>query len=233
MASDDEDWPAQIHSYVVPPQHLGPDLHGLRQLMDGGRASPPRAPAPAPTRSPVARVAYPAPPFDADVHEFSLASAADAVAFVQTGPQGVSWNHKNSVAHKQTATAPYTSTEIYVCAHAGQPRDRRDPNLDPSKRRRRRASLKCGCTAKISVYVPRDAAAAAKVRWQWRHTHLLHARESVADVVAEIGRLGTAVAAPLPPAPPEPERDTVARLVRWRDTLAAAAARRAELFSRD
>ncbi|WFD36333.1 hypothetical protein MCUN1_003212 [Malassezia cuniculi] len=39
----------------------------------------------------------------------------------------------------------------FVCDHAGKPRDRRDPNLEPTKRRSRRQSIKIGCPASFTA----------------------------------------------------------------------------------
>lgn len=40
----------------------------------------------------------------------------------------------------------------YECDHAGQPRDRRNPDLSPSKKRKMKKSIKVGCNAKIEIY---------------------------------------------------------------------------------
>ncbi|WFD18085.1 hypothetical protein MCAP1_000297 [Malassezia caprae] len=45
----------------------------------------------------------------------------------------------------------YAWRKHYVCDHSGKPRDRRDPNLAPGKRRSRRASIKIGCPASFTA----------------------------------------------------------------------------------
>ncbi|KAK9377256.1 uncharacterized protein V1513DRAFT_437853 [Lipomyces chichibuensis] len=60
----------------------------------------------------------------------------------------------------------YEWTQVYVCAHAGAKRDRRDPN----KRRRQtnKKSIKCGCKARITAGKVIDADSVV-VRWSWEH----------------------------------------------------------------
>ena len=56
----------------------------------------------------------------------------------------------------------------YECDHAGTPRDRRNADLSPRKRRNREASIKCGCTAKI--YACQSVGAdKVEVRYHWEH----------------------------------------------------------------
>ncbi|WFD25494.1 hypothetical protein MNAN1_000454 [Malassezia nana] len=45
----------------------------------------------------------------------------------------------------------YAWRKHFVCDHSGKPRDRRDPNLAPGKRRSRRASIKIGCPASFTA----------------------------------------------------------------------------------
>lgn len=45
----------------------------------------------------------------------------------------------------------YAWRKHYVCDHSGKPRDRRNPNLAPGKRRSRRASIKIGCPASFTA----------------------------------------------------------------------------------
>lgn len=45
----------------------------------------------------------------------------------------------------------YIWRKHYVCDHSGKPRDRRNPNLAPGKRRSRRASIKIGCPASFTA----------------------------------------------------------------------------------
>ncbi|KAF9182718.1 hypothetical protein BGZ51_004484 [Haplosporangium sp. Z 767] len=55
---------------------------------------------------------------------------------------------------KQTfARGPTASewTREYQCDHAGQYRDRKNPNIDPSKKRKRAGSIKCNCPAFIKM----------------------------------------------------------------------------------
>jgi len=42
-------------------------------------------------------------------------------------------------------------TREFQCEHAGQYRDRKDPNIDPSKKRKRSGSIKCNCPASIKM----------------------------------------------------------------------------------
>ncbi|KAK9357675.1 hypothetical protein V1504DRAFT_42124 [Lipomyces starkeyi] len=60
----------------------------------------------------------------------------------------------------------YEWTQVYVCAHAGAKRDRRDPN----KRRRKtnKMSIKCGCKARITAGKVNDTDSVV-VRWSWEH----------------------------------------------------------------
>ena len=57
----------------------------------------------------------------------------------------------------------------YECDHAGQPRDRRNPDLTPSKRRKTKPSMKVGCTAKIEVFQLMGDNR-VMVQHYWRHT---------------------------------------------------------------
>ena len=45
----------------------------------------------------------------------------------------------------------YAWRKHFVCDHSGKPRDRRNPNLAPGKRRSRRASIKIGCPASFTA----------------------------------------------------------------------------------
>ncbi|WFD05103.1 hypothetical protein MVES1_000429 [Malassezia vespertilionis] len=45
----------------------------------------------------------------------------------------------------------YAWRKHYVCDHSGKPRDRRNPDLAPGKRRSRRASIKIGCPASFTA----------------------------------------------------------------------------------
>lgn len=42
-------------------------------------------------------------------------------------------------------------TREFQCDHAGHYRDRKDPNIDPSKKRKRNGSIKCNCPAFIKM----------------------------------------------------------------------------------
>ncbi|KIJ34131.1 hypothetical protein M422DRAFT_263781 [Sphaerobolus stellatus SS14] len=57
-------------------------------------------------------------------------------------PHIVKSNHKRKFEWKR----------LYECDHAGSPRNRRDENLSPKKRRKTGPSIKVGCNAKIEVY---------------------------------------------------------------------------------
>ena len=56
----------------------------------------------------------------------------------------------------------------YECDHAGKPRDRRNPDLSPSKRWKSGKSIKVGCMAKIEIYrhVGSDK---VFVKHHWKH----------------------------------------------------------------
>lgn len=65
----------------------------------------------------------------------------------------------------------YEWTRKFVCDHSGSYRDRRKPNLSPSKRRSHRAhdSIKCGCTAQFTTRKPLNSDA-VEVEFKWKHT---------------------------------------------------------------
>ncbi|KAK9367070.1 hypothetical protein V1509DRAFT_627546 [Lipomyces kononenkoae] len=73
----------------------------------------------------------------------------------------------------------YEWTQVYVCAHAGAPRDRRDPN----KRRRKtnKTSIKCGCKARITAGKVIDSDTVV-VRWSWEHNGHEYAYPSAQNV---------------------------------------------------
>ncbi|KAK9454489.1 hypothetical protein V1511DRAFT_502136 [Dipodascopsis uninucleata] len=60
----------------------------------------------------------------------------------------------------------YEWTYVYVCAHAGAPRDRRDPNK--AHRKTSKKSIKCGCRARISAG-KLVSGEGVVVRWNWEH----------------------------------------------------------------
>ncbi|KAG0213789.1 hypothetical protein BGX33_002665 [Mortierella sp. NVP41] len=81
----------------------------------------------------------------------------------------------NMVRHrhrdKQTfARGPTASewTREFQCDHAGQYRDRKNPNIDPSKKRKRNGSIKCNCPAfiKMRKQFHEDE---VLIEYSWRH----------------------------------------------------------------
>ncbi|KAK9390261.1 hypothetical protein V1515DRAFT_589722 [Lipomyces mesembrius] len=60
----------------------------------------------------------------------------------------------------------YEWTQVYVCAHAGAKRDRRDPNK--LRRKWNKKSIKCGCKARITAGKVIDTDGVV-VRWSWEH----------------------------------------------------------------
>ncbi|KAG0301783.1 hypothetical protein BGZ98_008059 [Dissophora globulifera] len=65
------------------------------------------------------------------------------------------WNlirhrHRDKQTFARGPTASEWSRE-YQCVHAGQYRDRRNPDVDPSKKRKRTGSIKCNCPAFIKM----------------------------------------------------------------------------------
>ncbi|KAG0374592.1 hypothetical protein BGX24_010200 [Mortierella sp. AD032] len=76
------------------------------------------------------------------------------------------WNmvrhrHRDKQSRDSVLTAPSMSfargptasewTREFQCDHAGQYRDRKNPNIDPSKKRKRNGSIKCNCPAFIKM----------------------------------------------------------------------------------
>lgn len=65
----------------------------------------------------------------------------------------------------------------YVCDHAGKPRDRRDPNLEPTKRRSRRQSIKIGCPASFTATQEEDSDVVTLVCRFQHQGHAVNTRE--------------------------------------------------------
>ncbi|KAF9910475.1 hypothetical protein BX616_010858, partial [Lobosporangium transversale] len=93
----------------------------------------------------------------------SSSAAALAPISVSKGPSNVLVNNRNDVISPTNdppiinslvfARGPTASewTREYHCDHAGQYRDRKNPNIDPSKKRKRTGSIKCNCPAFIKM----------------------------------------------------------------------------------
>ncbi|KIJ34784.1 hypothetical protein M422DRAFT_263142 [Sphaerobolus stellatus SS14] len=69
---------------------------------------------------------------------------------------------------------------LYECDHAGQPRDRHDPNLSPSKRRKTRQSIKAGCMARIVVYKS-VGDEVITINYYWKHNR--HELSQLTEVI--------------------------------------------------
>ncbi|KAF9109772.1 hypothetical protein BGX27_007218 [Mortierella sp. AM989] len=86
---------------------------------------------------------------------------------------------------KQTfARGPTASEWIreYQCDHAGQYRDRKNPNIDPSKKRKRSGSIKCNCPAFIKMrkqFQEDDVV----IEYFWRHEG--HIPDVMEDIKAQ------------------------------------------------
>ncbi|KAF9433707.1 hypothetical protein BGZ76_009091 [Entomortierella beljakovae] len=70
----------------------------------------------------------------------------------------------------------------FQCDHAGRYRDRKDPNVDPSKKRKRNRSIKCNCPAfiKMKKQFQEDDVV---VEYFWRHEG--HAPDALEDIKAQ------------------------------------------------
>ncbi|KAK9245426.1 hypothetical protein V1506DRAFT_538105 [Lipomyces tetrasporus] len=192
------------------------------------------------------------PPFDANPY-ISTIKVAEWQEFLSRPSTVQIWRRKamlgdtscESNDSSETASASITAkhrkryewTHVYVCAHAGAPRDRRDPN----KRRRKtnKKSIKCGCKARITAakIIDNDSVV---VRWSWEHNgheyeypgvhtgdttksgNVQDVRKEVQSLVESIGSLWY--------------MDAMAnwndreRLVLWRNTLASTLSKGAEIF---
>ncbi|KIJ25140.1 hypothetical protein M422DRAFT_273916 [Sphaerobolus stellatus SS14] len=63
------------------------------------------------------------------------------------------WRFKKDIPQAQSnRKRKFEWKRLYECDHAGSPRDRRDENLSPKKRRKTGPSIKVRCNAKIEVY---------------------------------------------------------------------------------
>ncbi|KAK9321915.1 hypothetical protein V1517DRAFT_157428 [Lipomyces orientalis] len=134
-----------------------------------------RAPISTPTPTPRPILSA---PFDANPY-ISTITVAEWQEFLSRPSTVQIWRRKarlGDIANDTSETASasiaakrrkrYEWTHVYVCAHAGAPRDRRDPN----KRRRKtnKKSIKCGCKARITAakIIDQDSVV---VRWSWQH----------------------------------------------------------------
>ncbi|KIJ34446.1 hypothetical protein M422DRAFT_263401 [Sphaerobolus stellatus SS14] len=91
---------------------------------------------------------YPNNPYRFTVHEDEWENWLDSECAVYTN-----WRFKQDIPFpKSDRVRMFEWKRLYECDHAGQPRDRRDPNLSPSKRRKTRQGIKAGCMARIVVY---------------------------------------------------------------------------------
>ncbi|KAG0342094.1 hypothetical protein BG004_005757 [Podila humilis] len=70
----------------------------------------------------------------------------------------------------------------FQCEHAGQYRDRKNPNIDASKKRKRGESIKCGCTAAIKMkkHFQDDE---VSIEYFWRHVG--HVPENLVDTKSQ------------------------------------------------
>ncbi|KIJ46977.1 hypothetical protein M422DRAFT_249256 [Sphaerobolus stellatus SS14] len=69
----------------------------------------------------------------------------------------------------QPVNGRFTGVSAGECDHAGQPRDRRKPDVCPTKRRNPNPSIKVGCMAKIYACQP-FGSDKVKVIYDWEHT---------------------------------------------------------------
>ncbi|KAF8941068.1 Inositol polyphosphate 4-phosphatase type II [Haplosporangium gracile] len=95
----------------------------------------------------------------------------------------------NMVRHrhrdKQTfARGPTASewTREFQCDHAGQYRDRKNPNIDPSKKRKRNGSIKCNCPAFIKMR-KQFHENEVLIEYSWRHEG--HVPDVMEDIKAQ------------------------------------------------
>ncbi|KAF9919840.1 hypothetical protein FBU30_010472 [Linnemannia zychae] len=92
----------------------------------------------------------------------------------------------NMVRHrhrdKQTfARGPTASewTREFQCDHAGQYRDRKNPNIDPSKKRKRNGSIKCNCPAFIKMR-KQFHEEEVSIEYSWKHEgHIPNVMEDI------------------------------------------------------
>lgn len=101
----------------------------------------------------------------------------DAVTFEATPPSDAS-NPANDASVqpaappvKKVRVATYEWTEKWICDHAGKPRDQRQVDLSPRKRRpeRHHESIKVGCKACI-WFRKRVGATSIELEYKWEHT---------------------------------------------------------------
>ncbi|KAF9952701.1 hypothetical protein BGZ72_005989 [Mortierella alpina] len=62
----------------------------------------------------------------------------------------IRYRHRDQQTFARGPTASEWTRE-FQCDHAGHYRDRKDPNIDPSKKRKRTGSIKCNCPAFIKM----------------------------------------------------------------------------------
>ncbi|KAK9237987.1 hypothetical protein V1525DRAFT_402589 [Lipomyces kononenkoae] len=162
-------------------------------------------------------------------------------------PSGTSNDNNTEILSSKTAgirRKKYEWTQVYVCAHAGAPRDRRDPN----KRRRKtnKKSIKCGCKARITAGKVIDSDSVV-VRWSWEHNGHEHAYPAPQDVkllvkgdttgrinnMQEIGKEVQSLVEDirdLENMRSEVIGDDFQKLLQWRDVLACTLSKGAEIF---
>lgn len=71
----------------------------------------------------------------------------------------------------------YAWRKHFVCDHSGKPRDRRNPDLAPGKRRSRRASIKIGCPASFTATQEVGSDTVTMVCRFQHHGHTVNTRE--------------------------------------------------------
>lgn len=71
----------------------------------------------------------------------------------------------------------YAWRKHFVCDHSGKPRDRRNPDLAPGKRRSRRASIKIGCPASFTATQEVGSDTVTMVCRFQHHGHSVNTRE--------------------------------------------------------
>ncbi|KAE8240870.1 hypothetical protein A4X03_0g8276 [Tilletia caries] len=116
--------------------------------------------------------------------------AGDAEEEQEGREGGVNRGHAarvNAAGHAAAAAALLTADMLswrhrYQCDHAGRPQSKPlQPNLSPSKRRRRLPSIKVGCTAKLVVFQP-IGERRVYIKWDYKHTgHDVASMQSVAE----------------------------------------------------
>ncbi|KAF9354386.1 hypothetical protein BGX26_007780 [Mortierella sp. AD094] len=112
--------------------------------------------------------------------------ANDWEAWLEKERTNCRWNMiRHRHRDKQTfARGPTASEWIreFQCDHAGQYRDRKNPNIDPSKKRKRAGSIKCNCPAfiKMRKQFQEDEVV---IEYFWRHEG--HIPDVMEDIKAQ------------------------------------------------